>query len=653
MVNRNLLRQFDLNEEDFSKELSDAFSDNSADWLPNQETEFDANKIVNGRVLNVVGDEVWVDVGYKSEGVIPLNEWYDEGMDKIVPPKSGDTIQVLLDAVEDESGAIVLSYRKAKRQKEWEDVIAKHKEGDVVSGMVTRKIKGGLLVNIGVNVFLPASQVDIRRPPDIADYINKTIECKILKIDEARRNIVVSRRKLIEDQRLEMKSKLLSDIEPGQVRKGVVKNIAEFGAFVDLGGIDGLLHITDMTWGRINNPHEVVHIDQQLEVYIISVDKDKERIALGLKQKTPSPWANVEAKYPIGQRILGEVVNVMSYGAFVKLEPGIEGLVHISEMSWTKRINHPSELVSIGDQIEVQVLNINKDKQEISLGIKQVQPNPWDKVADRYPPGMQISGVVRNLTNYGAFIEIEEGIDGLLHVSDMSWVRKVSHPSEVVNKGDQVKCVILNVDQERKRVALGMKQMASDPWEGDIPGRYHPGDIKKGKVTKLTNFGVFVELEPGLEGLLHISELADHKVESPEEVVKVGDEIEVKVLRVDPADRKIGLSRSAPARPDDSVEPGRVRDAAGGTDPDGTRGRDRQAPRSAWRHRQRRQPADFAAGIGGEEGSSGEKGEGTRGDPSLRLVTSSLRRACIREARFASRPGRARKPVLQIASVIS
>src|SRR5437868_5426800 len=548
MVNRNLLRQFDLSEAEVQQQLQDAFYQQETgqdlqDWLPHEEQEFEVNKILKGRVLHVIGDDVVVDVGYKSEGVIKLEEWYDEGLDKVVPPQPGDEIQVLLDAVEDESGAIVLSFRKAKRQKEWEHIIEKHKEGDVVSGQVTRKIKGGLLVNIGVNVFLPASQVDIRRPPDIGDYIGKTIECKILKIDEARRNIVVSRRKLIEDQREEMKKKLLAEIEPGQTRKGIVKNIAEFGAFVDLGGIDGLLHITDMSWGRISNPHEIVHIDQPLDVYIISVDKDKEKIALGLKQKSPSPWANVESKYPIASRHTGEVVNVMSYGAFVKLEPGIEGLVHISEMSWTKRINHPSELVSIGDQIEVQVLNINKEKQEISLGMKQVQPNPWDKVAERYPQGTVITGTVRNLTNYGAFIEIEEGIDGLLHVSDMSWVRKVSHPSEVVSKGDQVTCVVLNVDSDRKRVALGLKQMASDPWEGDIPGRYHPGDVKKGKVTKLTNFGVFVELEPGLEGLLHISELAEHKIESPEEVVKVGDDIEVKVLRVEPKDRKIGLSR--------------------------------------------------------------------------------------------------------------
>jgi len=540
MVNRNLLSQIDqhaLNDE------VDALFPQQEPWYVPEEKEFDVNKIVTGRVVNVVGDDVVVDVGYKSEGIIPKQEWYDEGLDKVVEPQIGQQIEVLLDAVEDEGGAIVLSYRKAKRQKEWESVIAKHKEGDVVSGLVTRKIKGGLLVNIGVNVFLPASQVDIRRPPDIGDYIDKTIECKILKIAEARRNIVVSRRKLLEDQRAEMREKLLTEIEPGQIRKGVVKNIAEFGAFVDLGGIDGLLHITDMTWGRLNNPNEIVRIDQQLEVYIISVDKEREKIALGLKQKTPSPWANVADKYPIGSKHTGEVVNVMNYGAFVKLEPGIEGLVHISEMSWTKRINHPSELVQIGDQIEVQVLNINKDKQEISLGMKQVQPNPWDQVAERYPPGTIVTGVVRNLANYGAFIEIEEGIDGLLHVSDMSWVRKVAHPSEVVSKGDKVTCVVLNVDQERKRVALGLKQMNDDPWEGDIPGRFKVGEIMKGKVTKLTNFGVFVELEPGLEGLLHISELADHKVESPEAVVKVGDEIEVKVLRVDAADRKIGLSR--------------------------------------------------------------------------------------------------------------
>jgi small subunit ribosomal protein S1 len=557
MVNRNLLRQYDLSDDMLRQELEGVgFGEESEDWLPPDRQDFQENKIITGRVLRVTGDEVWLDVGYKSEGAVELREWFDEDTGQIVPPQPGDEVPLLLEAAEDETGAVVLSYRKAKRQAEWEAVIAKHKEGDVVSGPVTRKIKGGLLVNIGVNVFLPASQVDVRRPPDIGDYIGKTIECKIVVIDEARRNIVVSRRQLLEDRRAELKEKLLAEIQEGQIRTGTVKNIAQFGAFVDLGGIDGLLHISDMDWSRVTDPHEKVHIDQQLEVYVLRVDREKEKIALSLKHKTPSPWANVADKYPVGSRHQGEVVNVMSYGAFVKLEPGLEGLVHISEMSWTKRINHPNELVAIGDKIDVQVLNINKDKQEISLGMKQVQPNPWDQVAHKYPPGTIVEGVVRNLTNYGAFVEIEEGIDGLLHVSDMSWVRKVVHPSEVVQKGDRVRCVVLNVDQERKRVALGLKQMASDPWEGDIPGRYHPGQVVKGKVTKLTNFGVFVELEPGLEGLLHISELAEHKVDSPEEVVKVGDEVEVKVLRVDTADRKIGLSRKRLGLPPEDDEDG-------------------------------------------------------------------------------------------------
>jgi len=547
MVNRNLLREFDLGDEDLSQ-FEQAFAKpdtggNSENWFQEEKQAYEANKLVNGKVTRIVGDKVIIDIGYKSEGEIPLEEWKEEGNSNPVFPKVGDEVQVLLDSVEDESGTIILSFRKAKRQKEWEAIIEKHKEGDVVAGHVTKKIKGGLLVNIGVNVFLPASQVDIRRPPDIGEYCGKTIDCKILKIDEIRRNIVVSRRKLLEDQREDMKRSLLSEIQPGQIRKGVVKNIADFGAFVDLGGIDGLLHITDMTWGRISNPHEIVKIDQPIEVYIINVDRDREKIALGLKQKTQSPWSNVQDRYPIGSKHNGEVVNVMNYGAFVKLEEGIEGLVHISEMSWTKRINHPSELVSIGDQVEVQVLNINRDKQEISLGMKQVQPNPWDKVAERYPKDTVVTGVVRNLTNYGAFVEIEEGIDGLLHVSDISWVRKVSHPSEVLQKGESVTCVVLNVDQERKRIALGLKQMKNDPWDTDIPARYQLGDVKRGKVTKITNFGVFIELEAGLEGLLHISELSDQKVENPETLVQVGDEIEVKVLRVDVPDRKIGLSR--------------------------------------------------------------------------------------------------------------
>ncbi len=546
MVNRNLIRGLDLSEEEWQVELNEALDGVAQEDIAWTTQEMELNKIVEGRVLRVEGDVVLVDVGYKSEGIIFRNEW-EEGESL---PEPGTKVKVLIEDVEDihglvddSRGMITLSKRKAEKIEAWLKVMETVHENDVVSGIATRKIKGGLLVDIGVNVFLPASQVDIRRPADIGDYIGKTIQCLVLKIDEARRNIVVSRRALIETERAEKKAQLLSELEVGQRRKGIVKNIAEFGAFVDLGGIDGLLHITDMSWGRINHPSEMVAIDQEIEVQILHIDHEKEKIALGLKQRTPSPWESVDQKYPVGSRIKGTVVNVMSYGAFVKLEEGIEGLVHISEMSWTRRISHPSELVSVDDEIEVVVLGINKDKQEISLGIKQTQENPWDRVADRYPIGSTVKGTVRNLTNYGAFIEIEEGIDGLLHVSDMSWTRKISHPNEMVEKGQELECRVLSVDQERRRIALGMKQMADDPWATDIPGKYQPGQIVSGPVTKITNFGVFVGLENGLEGLLHISELADHKVENPEDVVKVGEVIEVKVLRVDPDERKIGLSR--------------------------------------------------------------------------------------------------------------
>ncbi|RUL88825.1 30S ribosomal protein S1 [Tautonia sociabilis] len=551
MVDRNLLREFDVSDEEFSTAVftEDGQEDPMAPYLEEGQ-EYVLNTIVQGKVVDIVGDQAIVDVGYKAEGLVPLNEW-DETEGR---PQAGDQVEVLLEGMDDDTGEILLSRKKAHRMRAWENVISKHAEGDVVTGRVTKKIKGGLLVDIGVNVFLPASQVDIRRPSDIGDYLDTEIQCMILKIDESRRNIVVSRRKLIEEQRARQKEKLLSEIEIGQIRKGVVKNIADFGAFVDLGGIDGLLHITDMSWGRINHPSDMVRIDDTIEVMVLNVDREREKIALGLKQKSPSPWENIGEKYPEGSRVTGEVVNVMSYGAFVKLEEGIEGLVHISEMSWTKRINHPSELVQIGDKVDVVVLGINREKQEISLGMKQTQPNPWDQVAQKYPPGTMVDGTVRNLTNYGAFIEIEEGIDGLLHISDMSWTRKIGHPNELLEKGQKVSCQVLNVDQERKRIALGLKQLKQDPWETDIPDRYHPGDVVIGKVTKLTNFGVFVELEPGLEGLLHISELAEHKVDSPEEIVNVGDDIEVKILRVDRGERKIGLSKKKAAWSKEEIE---------------------------------------------------------------------------------------------------
>ena len=546
MVNRNLIRGIDAGIENWEAEFQAAMGDQSTEELFAPGDELDVNQIVTGNILRVDSEFVLVDVGYKSEGIIPRSEWEDDDEE----PAVGDKVDVLIEDVEGVSGLnegfqgmLQLSKRKAKRIREWEKVMSTVNEGDVVNGMVNRKIKGGLLVDIGVNVFLPASQVDIRRPADIGEYIGKSIECKVLKIDDARRNIVVSRRSLIEDERQEKKTKLLQELEIGQLRKGVVKNIADFGAFVDLGGLDGLLHITDMSWGRIGHPSEMTSIDQEIEVQILNIDYEKEKIALGLKQKTASPWENVAKKYPVDGVIEGTVVNVMSYGAFVKLEDGIEGLVHISEMSWTRRINHPNELVSIGESIEVVVLGINEEKQEISLGMKQTQANPWDKVADNYPPESMIKGRVRNLTNYGAFIEIEEGIDGLLHVSDMSWTRKVSHPSEVLEKGQEIDCKVLSVDQQRRRIALGIKQLSEDPWETDIPAKYQPGQTVTGTVTKLTNFGVFVGLENGLEGLLHISELSDEKVENPETVVKEGEEIEVRILRVDVEERKIGLSR--------------------------------------------------------------------------------------------------------------
>jgi small subunit ribosomal protein S1 len=544
MVNRNLIRELEHGDE-LDQELELAMAGATEDGYAVGAATLAVNSVLEGKVLRVDDEFVLVDVGYKSEGHIPRNEW-DETEP---PPQVGDIVKVLLEEFEDGSleeqrGLITLSKRKARRIEDWLRVMESVHENDVVTGFVTRKIKGGLLVDIsGVNVFLPASQVDIRRPADIGDYCGRCIQCLVLKIDEARRNIVVSRRALIEQERAERKKQLMETLEVGQIRRGVVKNIADFGAFVDLGGIDGLLHITDMSWARIGHPSEMVQIDQEIEVQVLHIDREREKIALGMKQRTASPWAKVADKYPVGTVCMGTVVNVMSYGAFVKLEDGVEGLVHISEMSWTKRVSHPSELVKPGDEVEVVVLAINKEKQEISLGMKQTQQNPWEKVAADYPPGAVVKGIVRNLTNYGAFVEIDDGIDGLLHVTDMSWTRKVTHPSEMLEKGQEVECKVLSVDQQRRRIALGLKQMADDPWSTDIPKRYKAGDVVKGTVTKITNFGVFVGLEDGLEGLLHISELSEDKIENAEDFVKVGDPLEVKILRVDTDERKIGLSK--------------------------------------------------------------------------------------------------------------
>jgi small subunit ribosomal protein S1 len=562
MVDQNLISELDgLGlETELEAAFEGAREDDQVTSLIEQEAEeFKTGSILRGRVVGRAGDDYVVDVGLKSEGLVSAGEWDDPSSVDV-----GDTVQVWLENVESDSGHILLSKRKADRIINWHHIVDTKKEGDAVEGRVMRKIKGGLLVDIGYPVFLPASQVDIRRPGDIGEFIGKSIRAKVLKIDTDRRNIVISRRKLIEEERAAAKERLMAELEVGQVRRGAVKNIADFGAFVDLGGIDGLLHITDMSWDRISHPSELLRIDDEIEIKVLNIDREKDKIALGLKQLRPNPWDEVEQRYPPNTRLRGEVVNIVNYGAFVKIAPGVEGLVHISEMSWTRRISHPSEVLSVGDEVDVMVLEINKHKQEISLGIKQTQDNPWEHVAERYPPNTRIQGRVRNLTNYGAFVEIEEGVDGLLHVSDMSWTKKVSHPSEMVKKGDQIECVVLKVEQGKQRIALGLKQLQEDPWARAVPENYIPGQIIEGSVTKITNFGVFVELEEDLEGLLHVSELADHKVEDPHSEVKIGDKILVKILRVDPVERKIGLSKkraewSVEQDAESAVEPPKAR----------------------------------------------------------------------------------------------
>jgi small subunit ribosomal protein S1 len=541
MVDRNIVNKLGLSEEKLDQQVSEMFGEQENEFLEEAlQTKVDSRlpgTILKGTIVSQIGNDVIVEVGLKSEGIVDASE-FDEP-DQIEP---GNEIEVLLEDTDSESGLVLLNKRKADIIRGWETILSAKKEGDVVKGKVIRRIKGGLLIDIGVPVFLPASQVDIRKPGDISRFIGKEVDCKILKIDVEGRNIVVSRRKLIEEERRSSKEKILTGIEVGQLRKGVVKNIADFGVFVDLGGLDGLLHISDLSWGRISHPSEVVQLDQEIECIVVGVDKEHEKISLGLKQKTSSPWDDVEQRYPLGARVKGKVVNVMNYGVFVRLEDGIEGLVHISEMSWTRRLAHPGEIVNLGDEIEVIVLNVNREKQEISLGIKQTQTNPWAIASQKYPAGTIVTAKVRSLTNFGAFVEIEPGVDGMIHISDLSWTRKHSHPGEALQKGQEIKCVVLEVNEEKRRVSLGIKQITEDPWIRAIPEKYIPGHIIKGKVAKLTNFGAFVELEPDLEGLLHISELADHKIDKPQDIVKVEDEVEVKILKVDTDARKIGLS---------------------------------------------------------------------------------------------------------------
>lgn len=540
MVDRNIMLNLGLTPEELDVQVGELFGVEEEEILTAAlEKKVDAltpGTILTGKIIQQIGNDVILEIGLKSEGVVEAGEF--DSPDEIEP---GREIEILLEEV-DSGGLILLSKRKADRIRGWEKVINTRAEGDVITGKVIRRIKGGLLVDIGVPVFLPASQVDIRKPGDISRFIGQEVTCEILKIDTENKNIVVSRRKVIEDARSASKDKILAEIEPGQLRKGIVKNIADFGVFVDLGGIDGLLHISDISWGRISHPSEAVKLDQEIECLVIGVDKENEKVSLGLKQKNESPWENIESHYPIGAKVKGAVVNVMNYGIFVRLEEGVEGLVHISEMSWTKRISHPGDIYNVGDEIEIVILDVNKAKQEISLGVKQLEANPWTIASQKYPPGTVVTVKVTGLTNYGAFVEIEPGIDGLVHISDMSWTKKFNHPNEVLEKDKMVKCVVLEVDEAKQRISLGIKQLTEDPWAHAIPEKYLPGQIVKGVVTKLTNFGVFVELEGDLEGLLHISELADHKIENPQDIVKPGQEVEVKILRVDNDSRKIGLS---------------------------------------------------------------------------------------------------------------
>src|SRR5215472_8024843 len=500
---------------------------------------FAAGNIVKGTIIEVRPKEVLVDIGYKSEGVISGGEFEDI---KIVKP--GDQIDVLIEKLEDKEGMVVLSKEKAEFKQNWERILTICNEGGTIAGRVKAIVKGGLLVNIGVEAFLPASQIDVITPKNLAQYVGNTYDFKVVKINQERQNIVLSRRELIEQERLERRQKLLAEMTPGDIRKGTVKNITDFGAFIDLNGIDGLLHITDMSWGRIGHPSELLKVGQDIDVVVLDINREKERVSLGLKQKLANPWDNIEAKFPIGAKVKGKVVNLVPYGAFVELEPGVEGLVHVTELSWTKRIAKPSDVLKQDQEIEAVVLGINREEQKISLGIRQLEANPWDKAQEKYPPGTKVKGKIRNLTSYGAFIELEEGLDGMIHVSDISWTRKINHPSEVLKKGDEVEAVVLEVDKTNQRIAVGVKQLTTDPWS-TIDQLYKVGDLVTGNVTKLASFGAFVGLQHDIDGLVHISQISEERVDKIKNVLKVGQEVTARVIKIDKSDRRIGLSIKA------------------------------------------------------------------------------------------------------------
>ena len=509
-----------------------------AELIDSKFRELREGSIVTGTIQEIRPQVVLVDIGYKSEGAISISEFEDEEIEV------GDQIEVLLERLENDEGIVVLSKEKAAHKQNWDKIVGVYRDGGLVKGKVKSVVKGGLMVNVGVEAFLPGSQVDIIPPRDLNEYVGKVYEFKIVKVNDDRKNIVLSRREVIEAERADQRQRFLETVKEGDKVEGLVKNITDFGAFVDLRGMDGLLHITDMSWGRVNHPSEMLHIGQSLEVVILEVDRDKERVSLGLKQMTDNPWADIERKYPINSQVKGRVTKLLPYGAFVELEKGFDGLVHVSELSWVKRITRPSDVLKLDQEIEAVVLSISVKEQKISLGVRQLEDNPWADIESRFPIGTVIKGQVRNLTPYGAFVGLEEGIDGMIHVSDMSWTRKINHPSEVLKKGDEVEAIVLEIKKEDQRVSLGIKQLESDPWES-INDRFKVGDMVSGQVAKIASFGAFVNLDGDIDGLIHISQLSEDHVERVKDVIKVGDEITARVIKVDSIERRIGLSIKA------------------------------------------------------------------------------------------------------------
>jgi len=537
-----LLAQMDLDDiekrESLSSEDQVTYDEMEA-YFSDSLGQFKEGQIIHGTIIEMSKDHIVVDVGFKSEGIISLHEFPDYGKTLAM----GEEVEVYLERVEDNDGNVVLSKEKAIKIKIWDDLVKTYEADETIEGVVVAKAKGGLTVDIGLRAFLPGSQIDLRPIRNLEKLIGETFKMKIIKMNKKRGNIVLSRRILLEEQRKQLREGTLEQMEEGNLIEGIVKNITEYGVFIDLGGMDGLLHITDMSWGRVNHPSEMFAIGDMVKVMVLKYDKEKERVSLGLKQITPDPWVEVEAKFPVDTRITGKVVSITNYGVFVELEKGIEGLVHISEMSWSRHVKHPSKMVALNDEVEAVVLTLDKERKRISLGMKQIEANPWEGIDAKYPIGTEVEGTVRNLTDFGAFIELEDGVDGLIHISDLSW-KKIKHPSEILRKKDLLKAVVLSIDKDNCRISLGVKQLQPDPWD-DIAKNYPIGTKVEGTIIKVTGFGAFAEFGDGLEGLIHISQLSSQKISSPEQVVKVDDAIKAKVIKVDTASKKIALSIKA------------------------------------------------------------------------------------------------------------